>query len=91
MSYEYKDHQIFARVHQTGSALYEIDKNGNITEEVEGCDIVHDDQTIVWYEVEAIDVDAKPFPMTTIFCELKTLEEAKAVVDKSRVYTKTLV
>lgn len=83
MTYTYKDHEIYARVHQTGSALYEIDKKGEITTEVENCDIVHDDQIIVWYEVEAVDPD---LGFTIVFIELKTLEDAKAVVDKSIKY-----
>lgn len=88
MTYTYKEHEIYARVHQSGSALYEIDKHGGITEEVPGCDIVHDDQQIVWYEVEAVDPDAKPFPLTMMFMELKTLEEAKKVVDRSIKFNK---
>ena len=86
MSYEYKDHEIFARVHQTGSALYEIDEHGNITDEVPDCDIVHDDQTIVWYEVEVTDPESG---ITSMSCnEAKTLAEAKQLVDKSIKYNK---
>ena len=85
MSYIYKDHEILARVHQTGSALYEIDKNGKITDEVEGLDIVHDDQQIVWYEVEVMN------PETGLLdsgVEYKTLEDAKLAVRKSEEYLK---
>lgn len=80
MTYEYKNHEIYARVFQTGSALYEIEKDGSITDEVEGCFISHDDPEIVWYEVEAVDPDSG---LTTMFDELKTLKEAKDVVDRS--------
>lgn len=83
MSYEYKDHEIYARVYQSGSALYEIDKEGDITEEVPGCDITHDDQTIVWYEVEAVNPKTG---FTEQFVELEDIDEAKKVIDKSIKY-----
>lgn len=84
----YKDHEIYARVWQSGSALYEIDEDGAITTEVEGCDIVHDDQQIVWYEVEAFNPD---IGFTMQFVDLKTLDEAKEVVDKSEKALKHVV
>lgn len=81
----YKDHEIYARVWESGSTLYDIDEGGFITEEIDGCQISHDDQEIVWYEVEAIDPVSG---MTNMFVELKDLDEAKKVVDAAIKYTK---
>lgn len=84
----YKDHEIYARVWQSGSTLYNIDKKGFMTDEIEGCEITHNDQQIVWYEVEAID----PKSGTNIMhIELDTLEDAKKIVDESIKYTKQFV
>lgn len=87
----YKDHEILARCHYTGNALFALNDDGTIDFSEEYYRDSHDDETLVWYEVEAIDVDSKPYPTTTIFTELKTIEEAKRIIDKSVEYTKGLI
>jgi hypothetical protein len=90
-TYVYKDHEIYARVWSSISHAYDINSKGEIKDVAEWSDAIdNQDQEIVWYEVEAIDVDQKPFPITTWFTELKTLEEAKAIVDKSTKYLEEL-
>ncbi len=81
----YKESEILARVYQTGSDLYELDDEGELTEKVDGCHVDNDDKEIVWYEVEAVDPRSG---MTQVFCELKTLQDAKDVVDRSIEFMK---
>lgn len=80
----YKDHEIVARVYQSGSTVYDVDKNGDITDEIPELAITHDDQAIVWYEIEAID------PQTGMTTEMqpKTFADAKAAIDASIAYLK---
>jgi hypothetical protein len=83
MAYEYREHEISARVWQSESTLYEIDSSGAITEEISGLSIGHEDQHIVWYEFEAVD----PITGMTDSCVMaETLEEAKSKIDDSIKY-----
>lgn len=83
----YRDHEIYARVAGTYNELYETDEYGNASESVDDFKNTHGDEQVIWYEVEAIDVDHKPFPITTTFTEIKTIDEAKKIIDRSADHT----
>lgn len=80
----YREHEIYARVGGTYSDLYTLDDNGDL-DESQDIIIKNGDEQVVWYEVEAIDPDSGT---TTMFVELKTLEDAKKQVDKSIAWHK---
>jgi hypothetical protein len=85
----YKDHEIYARVAGTYSDLYTLKKDGSL-DTSQDIVIYNDDEQIVWYEVEAIDPNAKPFLRTMMWTQLKTLDEAKKIVDRSFKYISEL-
>lgn len=78
----YKGYEILARVHETGSDLYSLNEDGSLNES-QGIQITHDDQTIVWYEVEGME-NTRVHSSTGFlvdFIQLKSLEEAKENID----------
>ena len=71
MSYDYKDHEIFARCHIQGSDLFEIDENGTPTKSADIFIEHEEDRTVVWYEID--DESGEQY---------KTLDLAKQQIDK---------
>lgn len=80
---EYKGHEICARVHFTGSKLYDLDNDGNLAKEVDGCKIEHKDEKVVWYEVECVDPKSG---LTSTHTEIPSLKDAKELIDNSIRY-----
>lgn len=83
----YKGHEIYARVCGTYSDLYSLKDDGSLQEVSEDIIIKNGDESVVWYEVEAVDPKSG---VTTMFVELETIEAAQRVVDTSRAYLKEL-
>lgn len=81
----YKEHEIFARVAGTYSDLYALKDDGSLEDKSEDILIKNRDETVVWYEVEAIDPATG---MTNMFTELPSLEAAKKQVDTSIAWHK---
>ena len=80
---EYRGHEIFARTYVTGSRLWSLDEKGNLAE-VE-FEMFHDDDTVVWYEVEVVNPQTG---FTEQMTDLKELEDAQKAVDDSIAYLK---
>lgn len=80
---EYRGHEIFARTHVTGNRLWSLNVDGTLDEvEYEG---PHDDDTVVWYEVECINPRTG---FTEQMVELETIEDAEKAVDESIAWCK---
>lgn len=69
---EYRGEQILARVFQSSSDLYTLKEDGELDESL---DIVidHEDQEIVWYEVEGMEHLSCSLGF---FMEIPSIEEA---------------
>lgn len=77
----YKDDEIVARVHETGSDLYTLTDKGELDK---SCDlrIDHNDQEIVWYEVvDMAHLHVEENGKKLYFTEIPTIEEAKRRID----------
>lgn len=81
----YKDHEIYARVAGTYSDLYTLKDDGSLEDTSEDILIKNGDESVVWYEVDAVDPKSG---VTTMFTELDTIEAAQRVVDRSIEYLK---
>lgn len=81
----YKDHDIYARVAGTYSDLYELKDDGSLEDKSLDIVIKNGDESVVWYEVDAVDPKSG---VTTMFTQLETIEAAQAVVDRSIAFLK---
>lgn len=81
----YKEHDIYARVCGTYSDLYELKDDGSLEDKSEDILIKNGDESIVWYEVDAVDPKSG---VTTMFTQLETIEAAQRVVDASIAFLK---
>jgi hypothetical protein len=74
----YKDEEIVARVHETGSDLYSLTDDREL-DESQDIKITHNDPTVVWYEVSEAEHITTPFDNKFGFFD--TIEDAKASID----------
>lgn len=66
----YKDYEIFARVWESTSDLYNLTDDGEL-DSSEDIVIFNDDKSVVWYEVEMFDGE-----------QFDTIEDAKKAISK---------
>lgn len=66
----HKGFEILARTHVSGNRQWSLTEDGKLDEPV--FDMLHDDDTIVWYEVADFNVDGVQF---------ETIEDAKKYID----------
>lgn len=78
----YKGHEIYARVWRSMSDLYDLDDNGDLNESLV-IQILHDDEHIVWYEVELVDPKTG---LTDSGAQFDSIAEAKKGIDNSIKY-----